>query len=622
MKNFSRIKRFGIILLGISAFFLSSCSKSPQNLKTIPKETKLVSVIDIYSIAQKGKLSEISDLKIIKTIKKEIKQENRKVSKIFDNLIEDPTISGIDFKTEIYAYYINEAKDEKFFCVSAALKSENKFSDFIEDLLDKAEIKFDIENENDYNYTIIGNELAIAWDADNLIFITPENYKSRENLELEIDILFDLKENNQIMANEHFTQFYKNRKDVSLWLSTGLFEDSYDFKKLEKEIDVDISDNYLSAYLNFEEGQVTLLAQITPNKEVQKILEENNIWSNDFNSELLDVFPKQNYAAMSIAIDPMSYYQILDQEKSFGKFKDLYQKETGYDLEDLFTDIQGSAVFSLFGIENIEYSYTGWGYGFNEENAELLDKRYEISETGYLSEEDKRLLNSGKTIQSKKYSDNCINILNILEDGGTVESAIRNNDKINWYTGGWEYGKYVEKTKEELLPIMGLTFDIGSSKQIEQLIKLFPEDELIKHNNYYEFKVDGRYPAYLAFNENICLITNGINCVEVFNDGGYNNDALSESTMKNDMAKNHLFAYINLNYDDYPKDFKKELKKNLNDQEYEALKTWNDFAKSIELKQMDNNSMVLIFKTKSHDDNSLQTVMQTIEENYKDFLSL
>ena len=33
----------------------------------------------------------------------------------------------------------------------------------------------------------------------------------------------------------------------------------------------------------------------------------------------------------------------------------------GLDLKDIFESIKGNAVFSLFGMEEVEYSYMDWG---------------------------------------------------------------------------------------------------------------------------------------------------------------------------------------------------------------------------------------------------------------------
>jgi len=330
-----RIKSIGIVLFGISALFLSSCSNSPENLKVIPKETKVVSVIDIYSIIKKGKLDEISELKFFKTFKKEIRNENKKVSKIIDNLIEDPTITGIDLSTDVFAYYVNKANDEKFISFSVEIKNQEKFAEFIEDALDVGEIEFDIEKDKNYSYTFIGNQAVIGWDEKKAVLLIAENYKSGDNLDFEIQTLFELKEENQITAKEEFNKFYSSKKDISVWLSTNLLEDNYDFKKIEKEIDFDITDNYISTYLNFEDDNISLLTQLTLNSEIQKMMEENDVWKNSFNNQLLNYLPKQSFATASISLNPMSYYNIIEQEDDFEKIQSEFESQTNYILHYL-----------------------------------------------------------------------------------------------------------------------------------------------------------------------------------------------------------------------------------------------------------------------------------------------
>jgi len=541
MKKLKSIKSIGIILFGISALLFSSCSSSPKNLKTIPNETNIVSVIDIYSIIKKGKLSEISELKFFKTFKKEIRSENKKVSKIIDNIIEDPDISGINFKTDIFIYYINEAQDEKFACVSAEIKNEEKFTEFIEDVLDRSEIEFDIEKEKKYSYTIIGNEIAIGWDNDKVIILTAGNYKSRENLDLEIETLFELKNKDQITANNEFNKFYSNKKDISLWFSTNLFEDNYKFKKIEEEIDFDITDNYISSYLNFEPNNISLLTQFTPNREIQKMMKENDVWNNSFDNHLLNYFPKNNYATASISLNPMSYYNIIEEANDFEKIQSEFERETELDLKDLFETIKGSAVYSLFGFENVEYTYMG---------------------------------------------------------------------------------RYGEITNEELIPLMGLAFDINGNKIINKLIDKIPEGKINKHSNYYEFTVDNRYPVYFAFNKSVCFITNDKKSIKAFKDGGYKSGNLGGSNISSHISNSNFYTFLNLNYDEYPKNIKKEIKGNQNDREKKILKIWNEFAKSLELKQVDKNSVEIIFNIKDNKNNSLNTIITTIDDNYKYLMSL
>ena len=620
MKNNSKLKSSGLLMLALTFLLFTSCS-NPDSLKTIPKDANAVSVIDVFSIAKKGKLYEIADLKFFKTLKKEIRNENKKVARILDDVIENPTLPGIDFTSDMFLYYVNESKEERYVCLSAEIQDEEKFSEFIENVLDKSDIEFDIETEKKYKYTLIGSEIGIGWDEDKVVFIAAENYSSRENIDVTIETLLDLKEKQQITENENFNNFYKEKKDFSVWVSSNLFENQNDFKQLAEVIDFDMSDNYVSAYLDFDDEEISLSAEFTPNKEIKKIMEENNVWDNEFNTKLLNFFPKETYAVASFSINPMSYYNILKEEDDFEKISSKFKENTEIELKDVFKNIKGNLIYSLFGFENVEYTYLAWGYGFDESKATLLDDKYEISKAGDISEENMALLNEGKTIQAESYSGKyCINIKNILDQGGNAESAIASDSKINWYEDGWEYGNNIETTKTEYLPIMGLAFDINDSKIIKQLIEKIPEEEIKKRSSYYEFSFANRYPTYLAFDENTFFVTNDLKSAKSFKNGG-NSTNLSKSDIESNISDNSLFSFINLDYDQYPKDIRKKIEENQNDKEEKALEIWNSFAKSVELKSNGNNSLELIFRVKNTDENSLNFIVTTLDDNYKDLMN-
>jgi len=626
MRKLTKKHIIGIVVLVISVLFFlvySFWSSSPENLKVIPKETNAVTVIDLYSMIKKGKLNEISDLNIFKTFKREIRNENKKVSKIIDNIIEDPTISGVNFTTDVFAYYVNQSNDEKFICFSAEIQNEEKFAEFIEDILDDFDIEFDIEKEEDYSYTLMENDAAIGWDEDKAVLLIAEDDNSRENLEDGIETLFGLKEKDQITANEDFNKFYSNKKDISVWFSSNLFEDSGGLEKLESEIKVDMTDNYISAYLNFGDDHISLKTEFTPNSDIQEMMKDNDVWDNSMNNELLNYFPKEQYATVSMSLNPMTFYNIFEESDGFEEIQYEFEREAQFDLQDLVESFKGNAVYSLFGFDEIEYTYMDWGYGFNEDEAKLLEERYIISMAGYLSYEDKALLNQGETIQTESNEGRyCINIKNILEYGGTVESAIYNDSKINWYYGGWEYGRHIETTNEELLPLMGLAIDINGNEVVKDIIDQIPEGEINERSNYYELMIDNRYPAYFTFNESVFFITNDKKSIKAFKNGGYSSDNLGSSGISSEITNSNFYSFLNLNYDEYPKRIKNEIKDLQNEEEKKLFRIWNDFAKGLEVKLVDQSSIEIIFNTQDSDNNSLNTIITTIDDNYKYLISL
>lgn len=606
----------------MSIILLSSCSHEPESLKVIPKETNAVSIIDIHSIVKKGKLDEITEFKFFRTLKKEIRNENKKVSRIMDNIIENPSVTGVNFSNDLFLYYLNQADDEKYFCISAEIKNKEKFGTFLEETLDEMHVEFGMEKNKDYNHILLG-EAVIGWDADKLIILLAENYRSRTNLDLEIETLMKLKEKDQITSNKEFNKFYENKKDLSAWFSTNMLEDSYGFRKIQKSVDFDLSENHISAHLNFGDNNISLVTTFSPNEEIQKMISKNDVWSSSFNKKLLKYFPEKNYAAASVSMNPMAYYNILEKEDGFSSMQSAFEEDTEVNLKELIKSIEGNALYSLLGFENIEYTYKGWGYSFNEDEATLLDERYEISKAGDLSDDDKEQLNQGKTIKVDNYSGKyCINIKNVLDNGETVESAISKNLKVNWYEGGWDFGRNIETTREEYLPIMSMAFDINGSKVIKKLMDKIPEKDLTKRNNYYEFSIDNRYPAYLAYNEKILLLTNDKKSIEAFKKGGYSSNSLSSSNISSNISNSQLYMYLNLNYEEYPTEIKKEIRNNQNSQEKKMFSIWNDFARSIELRLVDKNSVEIVFNTKKGGTNSLNTIITLLDANYKYFMSM
>lgn len=542
MKLLKRTLLIKTIVLGISILILSSCSSSPESLKVIPEDTNMVSVVDIYSIIKKGKLEEISNFNFFKTVKKEVRNENKKVSKIIDNVIEDPTSTGVNFTKDLFMFYVDEAKDEQFFCMSVDLQNEETFVTFLESVLDDSAMSYSIEKEKGYKYTILSGKAAIAWDMNKAVFLVAKNRSSRKNLDLEVEMLFDLEAKDQITAKEEFKTFYTNKKDVSFWCSTNLFEDNYYFKSVEKELDFEITNNYLAAFLDFGSDYMSLTGTVTPNNEIEKMMEENNIWTTSFNTQTLSYLPQKSYANASISLDPVAYYNLLKEEEDFTEIEKKFNKQMDFSLKEIVSSFKGNAVFSLGGFRQKEVT---------------------------------------------------------------------------------SYNRYYDKvTKETTVPVMGLVFDLNTDDILKKMMRKIPENQLEKRNDYYELKVDKKFSTYLAFNNEMCLITNDKTSVKSFKNGGYETNSLKDSDFVSNFTESGYYSFLNLNYNDYPIEVKKEFKDIQSNQEEKLFGIWNEFARSIEVKQIDNYSVEFKLTTSNKGNNSLNTLISILDDNYKEFMSL
>lgn len=558
-----------IIIYSLVLVLFASCSSRPESLKAIPENTSAIAVVDVFSLYKKGNLEDLEDLEFFKTFQKEIRNEDKKVANFLEDLREDPSKTGVDFTKDVFMYYIDEGTDEKFVCVSLDLKDEEKYAEFLEDIFDKGGVDFDVEKEDLYKYIKVQNEVVFAWDSNKALIVTAQNWSSRENLELEVESLFELKVDKQIVVNKEFMSFYSNKKDVNFWVSSNILESSFYLKELEKQFDVDMTDNYISASLEFEDDRISLQGKMFPNREVREMMKRDNVWDHDFNNALLKFLPKQSFANLAMSFNPSENYKVMQEQGELESIEKEFEKEMGFELEDLIKSIEGSMVFSLSNIEESTYTYDTYKMVYNENKT----RRFDASTNEY------------------------------------------------YYEGGYEYRDTTE-TRTKTLPVMSLVFDINSDKYLKKVIKKIPESEIEEKDDYYEVKLDGSYSGYFAFDDDTFLFTNDKKSIKAFKDGGLGSKSLSGSSKLSDFSGGGYYAYLNLNYDDYPKEVKKMIEEEQNDKEEEVFEIWTNFARGIELKMIDNFTLEFNLETKDNGKNSLQQLLELMDESFKSFSSL
>jgi hypothetical protein len=606
--------------IGISLilFLFTSCSETPKNLQAIPKDVNLVGVIDLYGIAKKGQLAKMPEMKFYRKLKKEAKKENKKLVKLIDKFVKDPLISGISFTSDIYVFYSDNARDEKFVAVSFELSNPENFAFFAKDFIKKLGFDFDEENDLDYRYSPIGKKSIVGWDDNKAIFLQAVNYKSRKNLDIGLEELMSTKEENQLCKNADFNDFLSRKKDLSVFISTNLMEESNDFDEIENAVDYSISDNSIATFLSFDEDNISLSTRIYANSELHKLQTESKVLDHDFDSELLDFLPEKNYLFSSASINLPEVWKLLEDNDIVSEKIDRIKEYEDLNIEEIVSSFGGSFAYSLIGFEDIEYSYKDWGYAFDPSIGVPLEKKIEINEAEYLSVLKKEKLNAGETVKGITISnvDYCLNIQNILDEGGNVELAIARNAKVNWFKGGWNYGKNIEKTKEEYLPLMCLSFDLLNNDFLKQIIKK-ADLKFTKKKGYYEFKLENRYPVYLIFNETKCLVSNDMNTIKYFSEGGYEDRNLSNAPFSGEVKRSSgVYLTAELDFNSYDKKLKKMIKSQQRKREYKVFKIWSELGERATLKSEEFGSYELDLKLKPKNANSLHTLLKAALDSY------
>lgn len=370
MKTLKKIKSLGVILLGIATLLVTSCSNNPKGLNTVPKDAIFVGVIDLHSIYKKGELEQIKNFEAFKTLQKELRSENKKLSDFVEEIMENPKKTGIDLKKDIFIYGIGDFKEGQAVCMSFELRDEQDFSQFIQKILSEANFNPEIKQIEKYSY-IEHLGALITWDKNKALFVG--KITGQNQSEQYIKKLMNLPSSEQITQNKSFNKFYKNKKDISFWLGMDIFQKQAGYLSFFRGLGYDFTDTYIGLFLSFEEKLISIKTLLQPGEEYAKRLKEYNIYGKSFNTNLLNYFPKQSYIAGSLALNPQGFHKYMKSLEGFQFIEEgINNEELGFSLQEVFDSFGGSFVFSLSGFEKIKYTYKNlWSeYDKDDENQE------------------------------------------------------------------------------------------------------------------------------------------------------------------------------------------------------------------------------------------------------------
>ena len=453
-------------------------------------------------------------------------------------------------------------------------------------------------------------------------------------MEYAIEDIFRLKEDKTIASNPGFKGFYSKLKDLGLYMSSDILLnlDEYDIEEFEESSGYKIEDfqgSNFSFYLTFKNGSVVASTNIKYSDKMQSKVDEFNP-NNAFNEAVAKVLPEESmlFGTSRFNFNPLvKYFDNVFSDEVHPDEKNEFES-----LLDLLEGLNGSIAYSIYGMDMVEYSYMGWGYGLNEEMADryMMDRYYSISLAGDLDEEDRERLNNGEIIYSYEATANYdgeygFSIRNVLEDGHDVDYAIKNDIDVIWYNGGWDYGKYINYDVEEEIPMMGVTFDVDNSDEFAENLELLElEGEVVfeREGDIFNLKLDDSFPVYLAVHEGVAVFTNDENLAVSFVDGKLESHLTSNANFSsNDIS--HFF--LNLDYNTYPTSFKSVFDDTLNDGPKAVKRIFKEldlmFA-SVEFSAVNNSSVEMSFNLNDKSVNSLSAIISFIEKNYEEISEL
>lgn len=554
-----------ILALFLFAGIFSSCSKYPDNLQIVPKDATAVMVIDMQNLYLKGNLDKITELKMYKAFQKEVKNENKKVSKILEKIFKDPKETGIDFSKELIGFYSNQTSEERYFAITASISSAENFEQILDDLINDLELDIDIEKEDEYKYMLSENSEysqnpIIAWNDDKLLILYPAYYADKaeekdENLLAYAEDLMSLKEADAITELKDFQEFYAENEDFNIWLSSNMLSDilsDRESKLLNSKLDFDLDDNFIHTHLGFSDGEIAMNVKLSYNDEMKAYLMTDKIWKDNLDSDLLSLLPEEKYIVASFAFNPEQYLEVLEKSDDWAMLADMFEKNAGFSLKDAFSSFSGDMLYSISDVKTKTIEYNSQTYG---------------------------------------------------EKDGT-----------------FQYYDTV-KVREQIMPIMTFCAKMNDDKIFKETMELIPEKKLQKKSKYYELDLGG-ITVYIGNANNILTITNGEKIIKKSLDGGFGSNSLKNSDISSDITDSYYYTYVNLNYEEYSKDLQAEIEKNMNDSEYKIFQELSSIYSSISVEATSANSYKMTLKLKTDDENSLSTIIENVDSNFKKMLAL
>lgn len=299
------------LLISISIFLVTSCSKAPENLSMLPKEAHFVTVYNVPEMINKGDLFNVNQLETVQRLRSNQKNLKKEEIKLIDRIFENPLSIGLNYEKDWFSFYLDkDENEERYFGMALSVIQEEALTSFMKEFLEVSGATFEIKETGTYKYTLTDRRTAFAWDNEKLLILNEESYRGdAKSLQAKMEYLLGLSSDNQLVNDKSFKSFYKNKQDISLWISSNLFQDEREFKKFEEDFEVDASDNYLSFYLNFDEGQIDLEAEFIGNESVKDLIVNNQILDNDFNTDILEYFSDNNLSVMTLSINPEALFE-------------------------------------------------------------------------------------------------------------------------------------------------------------------------------------------------------------------------------------------------------------------------------------------------------------------------
>lgn len=378
-----------------TAVVLSSCSKTPEESRYIPKTAGVVVDLNAKQLTTKLVTNGITMDKLFDAAQtKDTSNEMMKAWKDAEN-------SGLDMQSHFFASFVFQgqpAENKSYISLTASLKDADKFEAYLK----KNIANFSLKTQNDFKYIWEEKQHAvIGWNKSAVIYISAVNPNELEkyapggssapdyptdeepvtdsavaapavtpaalvateddavikNWVAEVDHLFHLKKEESAGTIEPFAKLLKENADAGIFVNPEAIYNSGQFTMVPANVKKLMEGSFYTGTVNFENGKIVFNGHSYMGKELAAIYKKYG--KKEIDMDMLKKYPSQNVTGfISYAFD---FRMIGDIVKATGMdgMVNLMMGKSGLSMDDVLNAFEGQLTYvaSDFAITKKESPY-------------------------------------------------------------------------------------------------------------------------------------------------------------------------------------------------------------------------------------------------------------------------
>lgn len=354
------MKQRSLLILSFIALLLASCgNKAGKSGLLVPKDAAMVVHINSSSLSSKLTWNEIKQTNWFKKIQGEAESTDTLAQK----LLNDPSSSGIDIKSD-FVMYIKQHGRGGYMVVEGSLTSQATYEQLLMEM-NKKESK-EIKKHGDFSYIESGDKAVVVWNKKMFAIVTnshfpnsPEDFMGKrnsksKNFEFEADSLLifgeqalTLEGGQNLDSDSRFADLVKDGSDVHLWFDMGKFVPRGMANAMIPGVKMGVllEDNISTMSLNFDNGKITAKSKQYYNDDLNKVYANNK--PENVTADVINRIPSSDpVAVMAFNYSPKALKDLL-QVIGVNAMADAFLAKVDFSIDDFVKANKGEVLVAV-----------------------------------------------------------------------------------------------------------------------------------------------------------------------------------------------------------------------------------------------------------------------------------